>query len=52
MTEHAGYTQPKLTGDALIAQLFASLADADKHLAKYNSRRDSILDELISLGAI
>ena len=52
MTEHAGFTQPRKTGDALIAELFAALADSDKHLTKYNTRRDGIIDELTALGAI
>jgi len=52
MSEHAGFTQPALTGELLISSLFAALADSDKHLAKYNTRRDAIIDELTALGAI
>jgi len=52
MTEHAGFTQPALTGDALIGHLFAALANTDKTLTKYNLRRDNIIDELTALGAI
>jgi len=52
MVEHAGFTQPPLTGDNLIAQLFGALAAEDKLLEKHHIRRDNIVEELMSLGAL
>ena len=51
MTEHAGYTQPVPYAEK-VRLLFAGLADSDKKLAKYNLRRDAIVEELLALGEI
>jgi len=51
MTEHAGYTQPVPRAEK-VRLLFAAIADADKKLATYGSRRDSAIDELTAMGEI